>query len=126
MIKPTLLAALTVALPLGAQEPPAPPPPPSDRTPPATSTAVPAKWNVMEKRATSRDVEYDVTEGTWMSLDISPDGRTIVFDLVGDIYTMPVTGGQATILLGGPAYEMQPRFSPDGKQIGRASCRERV
>ena len=124
MLKPTLIAALSFALPLSAQDPPAPPPPPSERTPPATSTSVPAKWNVLEKRATSKDVDYEVTQGTWMSLDISPDGKTIVFDLVGDIYTIPVSGGTATLLLGGAAYEMQPRFSPDGRRIAFTSDRD--
>ena len=56
-------------------------------------------------------------EGTWLSLDVSPDGRTIVFEMVGDIYTLPIAGGQATRITDGPAFDVQPRFSPDGKQI---------
>ncbi len=127
MHKITVLAALAFAVPLSAQNPPAPPPnPPSGSTPPATSTAVPAKWNVMDKRANSRDIDYEVSQGTWMSLDVSPDGKTIVFDLVGDIYTMPITGGAATLILGGAAYEMQPRFSPDGRRIAFASDRDGI
>jgi len=64
-----------------------------------------------------KDVNFTTTEGTWMSLDISPDGQTIVFDLLGDIYTMPISGGNATPLRTGVAWEVQPRFSPDGKKI---------
>ncbi len=59
-----------------------------------------------------------------MSVDISPDGRTLVFDLLGDLYTMPVTGGAATLLLGGAAYETMPRFSPDGSRIAFTSDRD--
>ena len=58
-----------------------------------------------------------------MSLDVSPDGRTIVFDLLGDLYTMPVSGGTATRLTDGMAFDAQPRFGPDGKKIAFISDR---
>ena len=64
-----------------------------------------------------RTLSYVATEGTWISLDVSPDGQTIVFDLLGDIYTMPATGGEATSITQGMAYDVQPRFSPDGERI---------
>ena len=64
-----------------------------------------------------RTVAFTTTEGTWMSLDVSPDGRTIVFDLLGDLYTLPIAGGRATRLTQGPAYDAQPRYSPDGREI---------
>ena len=51
------------------------------------------------------------------SLDVSPDGGTIVFDLLGDLYSIPITGGDATRLTSGMGYDMQPRFSPDGERI---------
>ena len=66
---------------------------------------------------TTRTVSFTTTEGTWMSLDVSPDGSTIVFDLVGDLYTMPIGGGKATRITSGPAMDNQPRYSPDGKHI---------
>lgn len=62
-------------------------------------------------------VTFTTDEGTWMSLDVSPDGRTIIFDLLGDIYTLPITGGRATRIIGGFSFESQPRFSPDGEKI---------
>jgi Tol biopolymer transport system component len=62
-------------------------------------------------------VDFDVTEGTWLSLDVSPDGRTIVFELLGDLYTLPITGGTATRITSGPSFDSQPRYSPDGKRI---------
>ena len=64
-----------------------------------------------------RQIRFTTTEGTWMSVDVSPDGSTIAFDLLGDIYTVPLTGGKATPVTKGMAYETHPRFSPDGKKI---------
>src|ERR1700743_1970660 len=75
------------------------------------------KWNIETPNVPAKKVTITTDEGTWMDLDISPDGKTIAFDLLGDIYSMPVTGGKATLLAGGKAWEIQPRFSPDGKQI---------
>ncbi|HSR67113.1 MAG TPA: amidohydrolase family protein [Acidobacteriota bacterium] len=56
-----------------------------------------------------------------MSLDVSPDGSQIVFDLLGDIYLLPMEGGEAQPLTSGMAWDMQPRFSPDGKHIAYTS-----
>lgn len=64
-----------------------------------------------------REVKFTTQEGTWMSVDVSPDGKTIAFDLMGDIYTMPIAGGQATPITTGIAYETHPRYSPDGEKI---------
>ena len=76
--------------------------------------------------AASETLEFTVTEGTWMSLDLSPDGQTIVFELLGDLYTVPVTGGDATRILGGISFESQPVFSPDGSEIAFLSDRSGV
>ena len=65
----------------------------------------------------TREIRFRATEGSWMSVDISPDGTTLVFDLLGDLYTLPVAGGVATPLMTGPAFESQPRYSPDGAEI---------
>jgi len=51
------------------------------------------------------------------SLDVSPDGKTIVFDFLGDIYSIPISGGSATQLTSGMQFDAQPRYSPDGTQI---------
>ncbi|HWH04295.1 MAG TPA: amidohydrolase family protein [Gemmatimonadales bacterium] len=67
--------------------------------------------------ATTRTVSFSTSEGTWLSLDVSPDGKTIVFELLGDLYTMPITGGTATRITSGPAFDSQPRWSKDGKEI---------
>src|SRR5690242_21414155 len=65
----------------------------------------------------TRSVDFTTSEGTWISLDVSPDGRTIVFELLGDLYTMPVSGGEAKRITSGPPFDSQPRYSPDGKTI---------
>ncbi len=64
-----------------------------------------------------RKLEYTATEGSWISLDVSPDGSQIVFDLLGDLYLLPINGGQADTLTNGMPYDSQPRFSPDGSKI---------
>lgn len=76
-----------------------------------------ASWDVNNPPGKYNDVSLTLNEGTWMNLDVSPDGSTIVFDLLGDIYRMPITGGTATVLRQGLAWEVQPRFSPDGRKI---------
>ena len=76
--------------------------------------------------AASETLEFTVTEGTWMSLDVSPDGQTIVFELLGDLYTLPITGGDATRIVGGISFESQPVYSPDGGEIAYLSDRNGV
>jgi len=84
------------------------------------------KWDVAEPFGPTTKIEFESSEGTWMNVDVSPDGKQIVFDLLGDLYVMPIAGsgtGPATRLTSGPAYDMQPRFSPDGKRIAFSSDR---
>lgn len=64
-----------------------------------------------------RTFEFDLTEGSWIALDVSPDGKTIVFDFLGDLYTIPISGGNATQITEGMQFDSQPRFSPDGKKV---------
>jgi Tol biopolymer transport system component/imidazolonepropionase-like amidohydrolase len=64
-----------------------------------------------------RTIQFTTTEGTWTSLDVSPDGKTLVFDMMGDLFTLPITGGKATALTQGIAFDSHPRWSPDGKKI---------
>lgn len=82
------------------------------------------KWSVTHPEGVAyKEVNFTVTEGTWMSLDVSPDGKEIVFDLLGDIYLMPISGGEARSIASGLAFEVQPRFSPDGNYISFTSDR---
>ena len=66
---------------------------------------------------TAETLEFTTDEVTWPSVDVSPDGRTLIFDVLGDLYTLSVDGGQATRIMGGLSFESQPVFSPDGKTI---------
>jgi len=74
-------------------------------------------WDVNNPPGPKKEVNFTVSEGTWMNLDVSHDGKELVFDLLGDIYILPVTGGKAKVLRSGFAFEVQPRFSPDGTKI---------
>jgi len=80
-----------------------------------------AEWDVNNPPGEYKEVSFTTDEGTWMNLDVSPDGKTIAFDLLGDIYSMPISGGTAKLLRGGLAWEVQPRFSPDGKHLSFTS-----
>lgn len=79
------------------------------------------KWDVNAIPGESREVTIDTRSGSWMSVDVSPDGKTIVFDLLGDIYVVPASGGEAKAINSGFAWSMQPRFSPDGSEIAFTS-----
>ena len=124
-----LALVLTSALPLSARaQPPAPPAQPQAPKP-AQEAGKPEekkpeeKWDVNAPGFPATQVDLDVTEGTWMSLDVSPKGDELVFDLMGDLYTLPIGGGEAKALTTGVAWDMQPRYSPDGKSIAFTSDR---
>jgi len=83
-------------------------------------------WDVTATRGNSRVIEFDTDEGTWMSVDISPDGEWMVFDLLGHLYRMPASGGEARVLTqdSGAALNYHPRISPDGTQVAFVSDRK--
>ena len=78
-------------------------------------------WDVSSIPGEAREVGIDTRTGSWMSIDISPDGQSIAFDLLGDIYVLPITGGEAKAIDSGFSWSMQPRFSPDGSEVAFTS-----
>lgn len=79
------------------------------------------RWSVNEPMGEFSTVEINTNQGTWMSVDISPDGAYVIFDMLGDIYRMPASGGDAELLRGGIGWHMQPTYSPDGQYIAYTS-----
>src|SRR6058998_751889 len=82
-----------------------------------TATLLAAKRPDTLPLKATRAVDFTTSEGTWISLDVSPDGQTLVFELLGDLYTLPLSGGEAKRVTSGPAFDSQPRYSPDGRTI---------
>ena len=93
-------------------------------TQPTATKADDSKWDVNNpRRLTTRKVPIKTNEGTWMNVDVSPDGSRIAFDMLGDIYVMSIAGGTPTRIAEGLAYEHQPRWSPDGNTLAFVSDR---
>lgn len=104
----------------------------------STPTAEPAdsgskepesKWSIEKPAGVLSQQKIDVNEGTWISVDVDPTGQEIVFDLLGDLYIMPITGASGPDLFpekltSGIAWDFQPRFSHDGKWIAFTSDRD--
>ncbi|CAA9520385.1 MAG: tolB protein precursor, periplasmic protein involved in the tonb-independent uptake of group A colicins [uncultured Sphingomonas sp.] len=70
-----------------------------------------------------RRFELKTDSATWMPVDVSPDGTRLVTDILGDLYSLPVRGGEARRLTSGMAVDSQPVFSPDGRRIAFVSDR---
>jgi Tol biopolymer transport system component len=103
-----LLITSLLVTPVSSQNPPAteaPKPDSAKPRPPALSLKP------------ERKLEFTTNEATWLSLSLSPDGQTLLFDILGDIYTLPITGGTAKRITSGMRFDSQPVFSPDGKRM---------
>ena len=90
-----------------------------------TDDADTPEWDVTLARGETREIDFETDEGTWMSVDISPDGTWIVFDLLAHVYRVPAEGGLAESLTqeSGVAVNYHPGYSPDGRHIAFVSDR---
>ncbi len=88
-----------------------------------TRAAAAKKWDVANPPGEWKEVTIDTDETTWSDVDVSPDGGTLIFNMLGDIYRVPIAGGEAVPLTSGIPWDFQARFSPDGKQIAFISDR---
>ena len=107
---PALLALVIPALVLaGSADVPAGASPDDDGTEPA--------WDIADRHGPGHEVAFTTKTGTWMSVDVHPDGDRFVFDLAGDLYELPLAGGAAKRLTSGAAWDAEPRYSPDGATV---------
>ncbi|MEM9103335.1 MAG: amidohydrolase family protein [Pseudomonadota bacterium] len=83
-----------------------------------------SKWDVNTPNLSTQNIPIKTQEGTWLNLSVHPSGKRIVFDMLGDLYELPINGGLAKPLTQSLAWEMQPRYSPDGTKIAFTSDAE--
>src|SRR5688572_2510504 len=72
----------------------------------------------------SQSASVNVTEGTSMSVTVSPDRNTLAIDLQGSIWTLPASGGTAKQITDAYNDARHPAFSPDGKAIAFQGYRD--
>ncbi|MFN7145402.1 MAG: TolB family protein, partial [Myxococcota bacterium] len=116
-------ALLLLAFAFAHAHPDGGPAPAPVAAPPPEAQAEPERtgWKVDDAHGPTHPVTLDLREGTWMSVTVH--GDRVVFDLLGDLWSIPLTGGEAVRLTQGAAWDTQPRFSPDGRRLAFASDR---
>jgi Tol biopolymer transport system component/imidazolonepropionase-like amidohydrolase len=127
------LVASLLAAAVSAQTPPpnetAPPsqvadsPVPLGPGPSGLPPTPPARPRQVLPLVPTRTISFTVDEATDLQPDLSPDGKTMVFAILGDIYRLPAAGGEARPITRGLPIDTQPTFSPDGHWIAFLSDR---
>lgn len=82
-----------------------------------TSSGYPSK-------RTTQSIVFETDEGTFMNVDTSPDGTNLAFDLLGDLYLLPIGGGTPKPVTSGSAWDEAPLFSTDGSELYFISDRQ--
>ena len=90
---------------------------------PAATDDGEASWDIEDVHGPGHAIRFTTQTGTWMSVDVHPDGKRFVFDLAGDLYELPLSGGTAKRLTTGAAWDAEPRYSPDGATVAFTSDR---
>jgi Tol biopolymer transport system component len=70
-----------------------------------------------------REIHFQTNEGTWLSPDLSPDGKHIIFELLGDLYALDSRGGTASPIATGMSFDSQAVYAPGGERIAFLSDR---
>ena len=80
-------------------------------------------WDISAPHGPGKDVSFTVNQGTWLGVDVSPDGSSVLFDLLGDVYEVPLIGGQARRVTAGQAWDTDAHYSREGTTIAFTSDR---
>ncbi len=96
---------------------------PEDVAPEAPAEDSDPAWSVQSPPGEWQTIDIDADEVSWSTVTVSPSGDVLVFDFLGDLYRLPLGGGDAEPLTEGIAWDFQPSFSPDGRRIAFVSDR---
>ena len=74
----------------------------------SSSPGVAAEQEPLPLQGSTEVLSFITDEGSWLSIDVMPKGDSLVFDLLGDLYRLPIDGGEAIRITSGLGYDSQP------------------